>query len=121
MEFCWSTLMVADMEESLKFYQEIIGLTLVRKFSAGPQMEIAFLGDGETKIELICDQTKTEINVGKDICWGFEICSVDEIMTFLKEKGIEIYSGPFQPNPHTKFFDILDPNGMRIQLVEKIK
>ena len=52
MKFCWSTLTVNNLEESLKFYQEIIGLPIDRRFKAGPGVEIAFLGDGETKLEL---------------------------------------------------------------------
>lgn len=118
MKFCWSTLRVRDMEESLKFYQEIVGLTLDRRFKAGPGMEIAFLGDGETKIELIWDENNKEINIGQDISWGFEVDSVDEKMSFVKEKGIDIHSGPIQPNPHVKFFYVLDPNGLKIQFVQ---
>jgi lactoylglutathione lyase len=36
----------------------------------------------------------------------------------IKEKGLEVESGPFQPNPHIKFFHVKDPNGVSIQLVE---
>ncbi|MDD5601014.1 MAG: VOC family protein, partial [Actinomycetota bacterium] len=32
MKFCWTTIMVNDLEESLKFYQEIIGLPVNRRF-----------------------------------------------------------------------------------------
>jgi len=39
-------------------------------------------------------------------------------MEIVKEKGIDIESGPIQPNPQTKFFFVLDPNGYRIQFVE---
>lgn len=118
MKFCWSTLRVANLEESLKFYQEIVGLKLVNRFSAGSGAEIAFLGEEETKIELICDGSGAQVNCGTDISWGFEVESVDEFMTFLKGKGIPIQSGPFQPNPHTKFFFIKDPNGFKLQFVE---
>lgn len=120
MKFCWSTLTVRNMEESLKFYQELIGLPLNRRFSAGPGVEIAFLGDGDTKIELICYGSGKEVNAGQDISWGFEVSSVDKMIATLKEKGIAIQSGPFQPNPHTKFFFVLDPNGMNIQFVESM-
>ncbi|WP_186431483.1 VOC family protein [Clostridium sp. BSD9I1] len=119
MKFCWSTLMVKNMEDSLKFYQEIVGLTVDKRFKAGPGTEIAFLGDGETKIELIYNENNKEVNVGSDISWGFEIESVDKMMELLKNKGIE-YSGPFQPNPHVKFFYVTDPNGLKIQFVENI-
>jgi len=105
------------MEESLKFYQEIVGLPLEKRFKAGPGVEIAFLGDGETKIELIHNEQIKDISFGQNISLGFEVDSVDEMMKTLKEKGIEIHSGPFQPNPHTKFFFVLDPNGLKIQFV----
>ncbi|MGK0465745.1 VOC family protein [Clostridium sp.] len=118
MKFCWSTIMVKNMEESLKFYKEIIGLTIDRSFKAGPSMEIAFLGDGETKVELICNSNLEEINLGKDISLGFQVDSVDEMITFVTEKGLDIHSGPFQPNPNVKYFFILDPNGLKIQIVE---
>jgi lactoylglutathione lyase len=120
MKFCWCTLMVKNMEESLKFYMEIVGLAVDRKFKAGPGSEIAFLGDGETKVELICNEASKEVSVGQDISLGFEVNSVDEMMAFVKEKGIAIHSGPFQPNPHVKFFYVIDPNGLKIQFVENI-
>jgi len=108
------------MEESLKFYQDIVGLKLERRFEAGPGVEIAFLGDGETKIELKREEAKKNVNYGEDISLGFEVDSVDDMMALVKEKGIAVHSGPFQPNPHVKFFFVLDPNGLRIQFVENI-
>lgn len=121
MNFCWSTLTVINMERSLNFYEEIVGLTLDKRYKAGPGMEIAFLGDGETKVELISNESVKEVNMGKDISLGFETDSVDKLMEFLKEKGIAVESGPFQPNPFIKFFFIKDPNGLKIQFVENIK
>ena len=32
MKFCWCTIMVKDMEESLKFYKEIVGLDVTEDF-----------------------------------------------------------------------------------------
>jgi lactoylglutathione lyase len=120
MKFCWSTLRVKNLEESLKFYQEIVGLKIDRRFNAGPGVEIAFLGDGETKIELLYDENNKGINVGQDISWGFEVGSLDETMSLVKEKGIEIQGGIIQPNPHVKFFYVLDPNSLKIQFVENM-
>lgn len=102
----------------LKFYQEIVALPIDRRFQAGPGVEIAFLGDGETKVELICNEKIKDIKIGQHISLGFQVESMDEMMTFIKGKGFEIHSGPFQPNPHTKFFYVLDPNGLKIQFVE---
>ncbi len=56
--------------------------------------------------------------MGKDISLGFAVDSVDEMMAFVKEKGIAIHSCPFEPSPHVKFFYVLDPNGLKIQFLE---
>ncbi len=52
MSFCWCTVHVKDIDASIKFYEEIVGLKVAQRFGAGA-MEIAFLGSGETKLELI--------------------------------------------------------------------
>lgn len=118
MTFLWTTITVKNMEESLKFYQDIVGLPMSARFGAGPGVEIAFLGKDGTKLELICHEKTGDVNLGTDISLGFDVKSVDEKMAFLEEKGIKIHSGPFAPNPHTKYFFILDPNGLKIQFVE---
>lgn len=119
MKFCWCTITAADLNESVKFYEEIAGLKIERRFAAGPDTEIAFLGDGETKIELI-SHGKGKVNIGEDISIGFEVKSLDEMMKLVNKKGIKIHSGPFAPNPHTKFFYVQDPNGLKVQFVENM-
>jgi lactoylglutathione lyase len=119
MKFCWCTIHVSDMEESLKFYQEIVGLKLERRFPAGPGMEIAFLGDGETKVELMTNEKIKKPDIGADISIGFETASLDKTMALVQEKGMKV-TGPFQPNPNVKFFYVQDPNGLKVQFVENM-
>lgn len=121
MNFCWTTLHVKDLKESLDFYENIVGLNVDRRLDMGPNNAIVFLGEGETKLELIYDANEKNIDMGKSISIGFEVESVDEKIKFIKSKGIQIYSGPFSPAPTTKFFFIMDPNGLKVQFVENIK
>jgi lactoylglutathione lyase len=123
MSFCWVTLRVQNMERSIDFYQDIVGLALGRRFNPGPETEIAFLGsnDSLTKVELYCDGTNPKPQYGRDFSLGFTVDSVEEKMTFLKEKKFENIEGPIQPNPNIRFIFILDPDGVRIQFVENIK
>jgi len=119
MNFCWCTITVDNMDHSLKFYQEIVGLSISKRFTAGA-VEISFLGEGETKVELICNPNHKAAGNAEGISLGFEVKSVDEMIKVLKEKGLEVESGPFQPNPHIKFFHVKDPNGVSIQFVENM-
>ncbi|GAB1476134.1 hypothetical protein MASR2M70_09660 [Bacillota bacterium] len=118
MKFLWCTINVKDMEESLRFYEDVAGLRIDRRFPIGPG-EIVFLGDGETKVELIYDggdkwqADKTGISI------GFEAESLDAKMDLVKEKGIEITGGPFQGGPDFRFFFVKDPNGVNVQFVER--
>lgn len=113
--------MVKNMEESMNFYNKLLGLPIDRRFKAGPKTDICFLGGKkDTKVELICTEGE-DVSFGKDISLGFEVKSLDQMMKMMKENGIEIHSGPMQPNPHVKYFFVLDPNGLKIQFVENVK
>jgi len=119
MKFCWATISVQDMERSLSFYENIVGLTISERMSPGEEMEIVFLGEGETKIELISNSRYPAAEHPQGIFLGFQVDSLDEKLKFVKEQGVEVTAGPYQPNPWVKFFFVKDPNGISIQFVEK--
>ncbi|MBK1810389.1 VOC family protein [Clostridium sp. YIM B02505] len=119
MNFCWVTLYVKDMEESLKFYNEIIGLKIAERFNAGEEMQIAMLGETDgPKVELIYDKNQKAFGFKEGISIGFQVESLDKAMELLKDKDIPIKRGPISPNPSTKFFFVDDPNGIEVQIVQ---
>lgn len=118
MHFCWVTVSVRDMEESLRFYREILELPLNTRMNPAPGLELAFLGSGETQVELICSQEQNETDFSENISLGFIVPSLEEFRWRLQQNGIPVHSGPIQPNPAMQFMFILDPNGLKIQLVE---
>jgi lactoylglutathione lyase len=107
------------MEESLRFYQEIIGLKISGRFSVGEEMEIAMLGETDgPKVELIYNKKQKVSVQSEGISIGFEVESLDKAMELLKDKNIPIKRGPFSPVPSTRFFFIEDPNGVEVQIVQ---
>ncbi|MDW2796068.1 VOC family protein [Clostridium boliviensis] len=117
MKFCWTTLHVKSLEESIRFYHEIIGLNIIKQFETGPDMKIAMLGEqGNALIELI-EQKGISLE-SRGISIGFEVASIDEAMEQLKKNHIGIKSGPFLPVPSTTFFFVEDPDGMEVQIVQ---
>lgn len=119
MKFSWVTVTVKDMDESIRFYTDIVGLTVDNRRPAEPDLELAFLGDGETKLELIYNKTIPATSIDANISLGFEVASLAQAMAALEAKGIP-HSVPFQPTPHIKYLFISDPNGLKIQLLEHL-
>ena len=119
MKFCWCTIRVGNMDRSLEFYQNIIGLEISERFTVGENIDVVFLGEGETKVELIHDPDKAPTDSPYGITLGFEVDSLDDQLDFVKNKGIDVVEGPLQPAPGIKFFFVKDPDGVNIQFVEK--
>ncbi len=120
MKFCWTTINVHVMEESIAFYTNIVGLTVQRRMNPRPGTEIAFLSSeaGETEVELICSEQNSEPQHGRDISLGFIVDSLDLKREELSKRCITDIEGPFSPNPMISFLYITDPDGVRIQFVE---
>ena len=112
--------MVKNMEESLNFYNKLLGLPVERRFKPGKNIEICFLGSKQaTKVELICEKGK-DVSFGSDISLGFEVKSLNEMIKMMQDNGIEV-GETHQPNPSVKYCFVSDPNGLKIQFVENIK
>ena len=119
MKFCWVTISVQDLNKSLDFYQNIVGLPISERFNSGEGMEIVFLGEGETKVELLYNVNLPGMEPSQVISLGFEVHSLDQQLQYVQKQGIEVTGGPYQPNPHIRFFFVNDPDGVSIQFVEK--
>jgi lactoylglutathione lyase len=54
MKIKYTTLIVNDMEESIKFYTEVMGFEIGSQYDLGPAGNITLLkGEGETMVEII--------------------------------------------------------------------
>jgi len=122
MNFCWVTINVKNMEESVAFWQDVVGLKVDRRMSPMPGTELVFFAtDRGTEVELIANAKNPNPQYGKDMSVGFMVESLDGTVAELKAKGVTEILGPFSPNPMIKFVYIEDPNGVRIQFVESPK
>ena len=118
MKFLWTTISVSNVEESVAFYKDIVGLEVASTFNNPDGTKIAFMGSGETTVELIQHGHGKHETIGKGISIGFEVASVEAKINELKVKDVDVVAGPFSPVESIIFFYIEDPNGVRIQFVE---
>jgi catechol 2,3-dioxygenase len=114
-------LKVTDMERSLVFYQQVLGLELLR--TAGPDEaggHAAFLRAGSQSLDLFARpdfvSADKEQPVGMDhVCLQIEAASVDEIMETLHQAQAEIFWGPVVRQGSTSVY-VYDPDGIHIEL-----
>ena len=110
---------VDDLDESARFYTEVLGLVETRRFSPRPGLTIAFFqGEGEAMIELI----EGEENGKKGLYMvGMEVRDMDKELAGLKSKGVVLTRGPFGApgGPRIAFLD--GPDGLEIELIEPSK
>lgn len=121
MKYLWTTIYVKNLDESIGFYSDLLGLQVLKRFPAGPEAEIAFMGNGadnETLVELMADSKNSSVNFGESISLGFAVDSADAMLDTVKSKGISVHSGPFE-TPGFKFFCIKDPNGLNVQFFQQ--
>lgn len=117
MKFCWVTINVNNMEESIKFYKDLIGLEILDRFTPYEGVEIVMLGEENgTMVELISNQT-TKLKT-KGISIGFKVDSLEKSIETMKNNGVNILTEPVSPSPDLEFYFVEDPNGLEIQLIK---
>lgn len=116
------TIAVKDLEESIKFYSEIMGLKEVKKFSPQEGINIVFLKDEQSgTIELIQYENRPQNNEHireSMVSIGFQVEDLDKTIYLLKDKGVKIIRGPIEVPSGEKFIFIKDPNGVEIELIQ---
>lgn len=80
---------IADLDRSVKFYTEILGLSLVDTADLG-DLTIAFLQVGESQVELLCRKERNEA-YGRDGSFAhlaFTVDDIDACVAKLRANGV---------------------------------
>lgn len=125
MKFLHTMIRVKDIDASLKFYTEVLNMTLDKKKRL-EDCELYFLNDedGCCQIELTYnDETPKEgyTNGNAFGHFAFSVKSLDEFTEKIGKLGYEYLYEPFDLNGKgTKIAFIKDPDGNEIELIEKV-
>ena len=126
MQLLHTMIRVNDLDESLRFYCDHLGMKLLRKQEyPGGRFTLAFVGYGDeashTVIELTYNWDTHQYDLGNG--FGHVALGVPDIYKFceqLRAKGVKIVREP-GPMKHgsTEIAFIEDPNGYRIELIQR--
>jgi len=114
------TLHTSEMLESIKFYEEILNMKMVKELKPNENMRLVFLkGEGDVLIELIEDKALTVLDsVNSNISMGLFIEDMNGIIQILEEKKVKIKRGPITVPNGNKLLFIEDPNGVEVEFIE---
>ncbi|RCJ19388.1 lactoylglutathione lyase [Nostoc sp. ATCC 43529] len=125
MRLLHTMLRVGNLEESLKFYCEVLGMKLLRrKDYPGGEFTLAFVGYGDesdnTVIELTYNWGVEKYELGN--AYGHIALGVDDIYTKceeIRDQGAKIVRepGPMK-NGSTVIAFVEDPDGYKIELIQ---
>jgi lactoylglutathione lyase len=114
MKIKYTTMIVKDMDESIKFYTEVMGFKIDSQYDLGPAGAITLLkGEGETMVEII----QNPVNEPGLFSMGMDVEDLDTTLEELKAKGAKVTMEPTPITVGTLAF-IEDPNGVRIALIQ---
>ena len=111
---------VSNMENSLKFYRDTLGMKIVEQKISPRGSILVFLrfpGTG-CKLELCSFSDSGKIEVPEDLVHlAFEVESLEECILKLEEAGIPVTEGPIESSNGTRFIFTEDPDKYEIELI----
>lgn len=113
---------VSDMEKTLTFYQDILGLEIAEQKVSPRGSHLAFLSipNSDELIELCSFPASGPVKVQEDLVHlAFQVEDLDETIQELKAKNIPITDGPTQTSSGSRFIFIDAPDGYEIELIQR--
>ena len=113
---------VNDLESSVKFYTEILGLTETRRHKSPRGSELVFLAtpNSDEEIELCSYPSSGGAQVQEDLTHlACEVESLVEFAKHIQSLGVEYSDGPHMKDSGGGFAFIDAPEGYEIELIEK--
>jgi len=112
---------VSDMEASLRFYTQALGLKVIERKTSPRGSELAFLeapGTG-SEIELCSFPASGPVAVPEDLVHlAFEVENLEACMARLAEAGAPVTEGPIETAGGMRFIFTEDPDRYEIELME---
>src|ERR1700744_5604139 len=113
---------VNDLERTVKFYREILGLAEVKRHKSPRGSELVFLkapGSAE-EIELCHFPGSEPVQVQPDLTHlAFEVDSLDEFAKHLAQHGLKYSDGPTTTSSGNVIAFVDAPEGYEIELIQK--
>ena len=112
---------VADLEKTVSFYKDVLGLEEIRRHTSGRGSQLVFFKapGSEEEIEICKFDASGPVIVGPDLTHlAFEVDDMEKSAAVAKAKGYPLSDGP-HPNGRGGAIAFIDaPEGYEIELIQ---
>jgi lactoylglutathione lyase len=112
---------VNDIERTVKFYRDVLGLIEVRRHKSPRGAELVFLkaADSEEEIEICHLPGSPKVEVQPDLTHlAFEVESLDGFARHLENLGLKFSDGPSTTSSGNLIAFVDAPEGYEIELIQ---
>ena len=113
---------VSDMDQTIAFYTDILGLEVLERKTSPRGSHLAFLRvpNSDELIELCSFPPSGPVKVQEDLVHlAFQVQNLDDTIASLKQKGVTITDGPTKTSSGSQFIFIDAPDGYEVELIER--
>src|ERR1700730_13096434 len=113
---------VKDLEKTVSFYKDILGLKEIRRHTSGRGSQLVFLKapQSEEEIELCKFDESGPVIVGPDLTHlAFEVDDLDKFARESAANGYPLSDGPPQNSGGGKIAFIDAPEGYEVELIQR--
>ena len=115
---------VNDLERTIKFYRDVLGLEEIKRHKSPRGSELVFLKatESDEQIEICSFPASGPVQVQPDLTHlAFEVDSLEEFAKHLAKLGLKYSDGPTTSSTCTVFAFVDAPEGYEIELIQKAK
>jgi lactoylglutathione lyase len=113
---------VNDLERTLKFYQDVLGLKVARRSVSPRGAQIVFLEtpNSDEEIEICQLPNSPVVQVQPDLMHlAFEVDSIEAFAADIAKKGYQLSDGPTKTSSGSVIAFVDAPEGYEIELIER--
>ncbi len=115
---------VNDLERTVKFYEQALGLTVSRRHTSprGAQLVFLMTPNSDEEIELCQLPNSPAVEVQPDLMHlAFEVDDLTAFAAQLEKRGFKLSDGPTQTGSGSMIAFIDAPEGYEVELIQRAK
>ena len=120
MKLAHTMIRVRDLERTLEFYRDLIGLREVGRKEIGDEATLVFLTDEDEKyfVELTYNHDNPDYTLGDQyghLAFGAD--DLDEVEVDVRRRGWQYW--PSRPELKSRYLFVCDPDGYDVEIIER--